>query len=156
MEWFDRQKAFSLISNQEQCRRLSPSQTSDTPRTEHRISHIEYRAYRICSVYRILIVIFLTSVCLVLWHIHATFNVMFYLQIMTNLWKLKYQKSNKNYFWLQDDWYPFPSPTTYHLHHYTWSIPILNAYWPISGQCSNFLPPGNTRKPLVFWCFQGV
>ena len=27
---------------------------------------------------------------------------------------------------------------------------------PISGQCSHFIPPENTRKPLVLWCFQEV
>ena len=27
---------------------------------------------------------------------------------------------------------------------------------PISGQDSHFIPPENTRKPLVFWCFQEV
>ena len=27
---------------------------------------------------------------------------------------------------------------------------------PISGQWSHFMPPKNTRKPLVFWCFHVV
>ena len=27
---------------------------------------------------------------------------------------------------------------------------------PISDQCSDFIPPESTRKPKVFWCFQGV
>ena len=107
-----------------------------------------------------LTVIFLTSVYIVLWLIHATFNVMFYLQIMTNLWKLKYQKSNKNYFWLQDSWYLFLSQFSFscylsfaslHLI-YTNIKRVLTYFWSMF----QFYTPGNTRKPLVFWCFQGV
>ena len=27
---------------------------------------------------------------------------------------------------------------------------------PITGQCFRFITPGNTSKPLVFWCIQGL
>ena len=33
--------------------------------------------------------------------------------------------------------------------------PPRSNFWPISGQCSNFTPPENTRKLLVLWCFKG-
>ena len=33
---------------------------------------------------------------------------------------------------------------------------ISNMHWPTSCHCIHSLPPGIIRKPLVFWCFQGV
>ena len=39
---------------------------------------------------------------------------------------------------------------------FIYSVSFLSEHWPISGQCLNFIPPENTRKPLVLWCFQGV
>ena len=49
-------------------------------------------------------------------------------------------------FHLRDSQLPF------HSQFHSWS----SFYLTISGQCSHFIPPEKTRKPLVFWCFQGV